>query len=128
MFGPQHSSTRSPVRSGARPLNVLWLLLPMACLPQDDLESYSRAWQSRPAPTSPDAAAPGDEPSADASVADGDASGSGGGSPGSGGSGGALVDGGDAGLLVVDAGVEPDEPDASAGADLDAGAADAAAP
>jgi hypothetical protein len=112
-------------------MSVLWLLLlPMACLPQDDLESYSRAWQSRPAPTSPDAAALGDGSPVDAS-AGGGAAGAGGGSAVGGGSGGAMVEVGDAGPLADDAGTEPSELDASAGAELDAGAAsgaDAAAP
>jgi hypothetical protein len=112
-------------------MHVLWLLLPTACLPQDDLESYSRAWQSRPAPTSPDAGALGDGSPADASAGGGGAAGSGGGDTVDGGSGGERVDGGDAGPPADDAGTEPSDLDASTGTELDAGAtpgSDAAAP
>lgn len=121
MSGLRHSSARSPVRSGARVTGVLSLLA-TACLPQDDLGSYSRAWENRPAPTSPDSAALPEPSALDASLDSGGASGSNGDDLG-----GALLDAGDAGRLVVDAGSEPSAADAS----LDAGnapSADATAP
>ena len=100
-------------------MNVL-LLLPMACLPQDDLASYSRAWENRPAPTSPNAEAPGQEAPLDAGLAsDGAPSAQG----EEGANAGETPDAGDAGLLATDAGVEPNELDASSGAALDASSA-----
>ena len=125
MLGSHHSSARSPVRLGARVICVLSLLT-MACLPQDDLGSYSRAWENRPAPTGPDTAALPDPSALDASFDGGGASGSNGGDVGT-----ALRDAGDAGGLVVDAGSEPSVVDAGTGDGLDAGTApgaDAAAP
>lgn len=112
-------------------MNVLWLLLPVACLPQDDLESYSRAWENRPVPSTPDEAELGDGSAMDASSGSGGAPGSDGGSPPSGSNGGSLLDAGGAGSIAGDAGVAPSELDASIAADLDAGAtppADADAP
>ncbi len=107
-------------------MNVL-LLLPMACLPQDDLESYSSAWENRPAPTRPESPALGEEMPEDASAASDAAPRSDG---GDGASVGGALDAGDAGLLPGDAGIEPGELDAGS-AELDASTApgaDATAP
>jgi hypothetical protein len=96
------------------------------CLPQEDLSTYSSAWENRPAP--PD--------SADANDAAVEAGGGAGGSVGvpSAGSGGSVSDAGDAGDASVaepDAGSPPPAVDSGSATELDASSAlltDAASP